>query len=68
MFAGLATIQRSWVSLGKVVPRDHFWSMAELVPSSSPCTGARAYGEGTPASLFPHGHGRLERHFPRLPR
>lgn len=25
-------------------------------------------GEGTPASLFPHGHGRLERHFPRLPR
>lgn len=42
--------------------------MVEPTPSSSPCTGARAYGEGTPASLFPHGHGRLERHFPRLPR
>lgn len=42
--------------------------MAEPTPSSSPCTGARAYGEGTPASLVPHGHGRLERHFPRLPR
>lgn len=45
-----------------------FQAVAESAPSSSPRTGARAYGEGTPASLFPHGHGRLERHFPRLPR
>lgn len=48
--------------------RSFFQAMAESAPSSSPRTGARAYGEGTPASLFPHGHGRLERHFPRLPR